>query len=81
MTDANTNEPRDPNAAENADTPKKGTFGAFADKYRDRWAAGHPDARKPGGRDVPPDGPASGTIAPTTPRAADGDDADAAPGA
>ena len=80
MTDDNANEPRDPNAAENSAAPKKGTFGAFADKYRDRWAAGHPNAKKPGGRDVAPGTAAPETIAPTTPRAADGDDADAAPG-
>jgi hypothetical protein len=73
MTDNDTNEPRDPIAPGDAGTPKKGTFGAFADKYRDRWAAGHPDARKPGGRDVPAK-PAPGTIAPTTPRDADGTD-------
>lgn len=24
---------------------KKGGFGAFADKYRDRWAASHPDTK------------------------------------
>ena len=80
MTDANTNEPRDPIAPESTGTPKKGTFGAFADQYRDRWAAGHPDARKPGGREVPAK-PASDAIAPTTPRAADGDDAGETPGA
>ena len=83
MTDTNANEPRDPSPAEKDGTAKKGSFGAFADKYRDRWAAGHPDARKPGGRDVPAT-PAPETIAPTTPRAADGDeadDADTTPGA
>ena len=88
MTDANTNEPRDPNAAEDAPPPKKAGFGAFADKYRDRWAAGHPDARKPGGRDLPPAAPPSDApTTPATPRAADGADdaadadADKAPGA
>ena len=80
MTDTDTNEPRDPNAAHDTDSPRKGTFGAFADKYRDRWAAEHPDARKPGGRDAPAK-PAPETIAPTTPRAADGGDADPTPGA
>lgn len=74
MTDSDKNEPRDPIAAKETDTARKGSFGAFADKYRDRWAAGHPDARKPGGRDVPA-APASETIAPTTPRDADGTDA------
>jgi hypothetical protein len=28
--------------------PKKGGFGAFADKYRERWEAEHPKTDKPG---------------------------------
>ena len=77
MTDKS--EPQDPIGAANAVPRKKEGFGAFAEQYRERWASEHPDARKPEGRDVPA-GPAPGTDAPTTPRAADGGDADETPG-
>lgn len=30
-------------------TPKKGGFGAFSEKYRDRWATGHPNSKRQGG--------------------------------
>lgn len=29
-------------------TPKKGGFGAFSEKYRDRWATGHPNSKRSG---------------------------------
>ena len=58
---------------QDATTPKKGGFGAFSQQYRDRWAANHPNAKKPGAEggatpsstpDAPPAGvplPESGT--------------------
>jgi hypothetical protein len=50
----------DSNEQKDATTPKKGGFGAFADQYRDRWAANHPSTKK-----SPGDGAAPST--PTTP--------------
>ena len=50
MSDANT--PQDPKTA------KKGGFGAFSEQYRDRWASGHPDAKKPGAATPPESDPA-----------------------
>ena len=39
--------PREPNTAENPTEPgpRPGGFGAFADVYRARWAAAHPNMR------------------------------------
>ncbi|HSJ65233.1 MAG TPA: hypothetical protein VK922_15180 [Gemmatimonadaceae bacterium] len=41
-----TKDPKDPKVPEKTVEPKKGGFGAFADKYRDRWEANHPSAKK-----------------------------------
>jgi hypothetical protein len=40
---------------------KKGGFGAFADKYRERWEANHPSAQpaKPGAAKAPEPAPAA----------------------
>lgn len=35
-------------ATEGGTEPKKGGFGQFADKYRERWEAEHPKSAKPG---------------------------------
>lgn len=35
----------DPKDNQDATTPKKGGFGSFAQKYRDRWAGNHPDSK------------------------------------
>lgn len=39
-------------------TPKKGGFGAFSQQYRDRWAAGHPNAKRTREDDAAPPAPA-----------------------
>lgn len=36
--------PSDPQKSSEPSEPKKGGFGAFAQRYRDRWAADHPQA-------------------------------------
>ena len=41
-----TNDPKNPKDQEKPVEQKKGGFGAFADKYRDRWAANHPSTKK-----------------------------------
>lgn len=47
----------DANDRKDDTTPKKGGFGAFADKYRDRWTADHPKPARPG-TDAAPASPA-----------------------
>ena len=42
-----------------AATPKKGGFGAFSQNYRDRWAAGHPNAKQPAASGNPQAAPTS----------------------
>lgn len=44
----------------NTEPKKKGGFGAFADKYRERWEAEHPNAAKQRGAQSPPGGRESG---------------------
>lgn len=62
---SDTPKPAAPPTAAPAETPgpKPGGFGAFAEVYRARWAANHPNARpRDAAPDAEPDGPA-----PTTP--------------
>jgi hypothetical protein len=65
---SNPNDPQDPT------TPKTVGFRAFSEKYRDRWAAGHPDAKPAKGEGAPltPPTPTSAAPTPAVP-AADGD--------
>jgi len=44
-----TNDPKDQKSSGQA---KKGGFGAFAEKYRDRWEADHPKKTEPEKRDA-----------------------------
>ena len=45
---ADSKSPMDPKGSTE---PKQGGFGAFAQQYRDRWAAGHPDAKRTSGEE------------------------------
>jgi hypothetical protein len=63
---------KDPKGPEKTVEPKKGGFGAFADKYRDRWAANHPSARKEDREATPaPERPASSHATPDAPATVD----------
>jgi hypothetical protein len=57
-------DPKDPTGPAGTDGPRKGGggFGAFADLYRARWAANHPDMNQ---RWSPEDTPAPSTPAAT----------------
>ena len=46
---ADSKSPMDPKGSTE---PKQGGFGAFAQQYRDRWAAGHPDAKPTSGEET-----------------------------
>lgn len=48
-----TQDPKNPKNQDKTAEQKKGGFGAFADKYRDRWAANHPSAKKEDGQATP----------------------------
>lgn len=65
-------DPKDKKDPEKAAEQKKGGFGAFADQYRDRWAANHP-SKKEGSRSTPaPDGSSTKPEAPGAPGKTDG---------
>ncbi len=55
---------------ENATPPGKGGFGEFAQRYRDRWAANHPNSKWANG-----DGAPTPTPPTDTPSADDADSA------
>lgn len=61
----------DARSPENPPEAKKGGFGAFAQQYRDRWAANHPNAKPRDGADAAD--PAAGNAPPdaATPPASD----------
>ena len=52
-------DPKDPKGSRETGKQQKGGFGAFSQKYRDRWAADHPqagEAKQSGGQPEPSTG-------------------------